>query len=647
MWNDNETDVDLLGFGYLVDSLDILLSTEDLLPLTVGVFGDWGSGKSSLMRIAQGRLEERSRITGTAEGGASGEKAGGASVDETENACEEPGGRFICVAFSPWRFEDYAQVKLALMTAVIEQIADHIRDLPEEALPKKRLARVRTLFSQLRRLTPLVAPAATVGAALAGLPPEGVPLVAGGAQVLTGLASDAAAPAGVGEQAPPDPGEFESIAEFHVAFEHLVASLADVQAVVVFIDDMDRCTTRAIVDTFEAIRLFLHAPKTAYVLGLNEPIITAALEERYPGRTDADESRGQHYLEKVIQTSVAIPPLSEPEVRAYVTFLYSQRHVDESEYAQLRAAADRNRAENPNGEILNAGIARGALGLDELPVALSDDVEIAAQISGPLARGLRGNPRQIKRFLTTLELRRRVAARRDLDLDPAVLAKLMVLEVTSLSDFELLYQWQADHDGVPPQLRRAEEHARDIKPIPDTETGALEAREWATQTRVQDWLRTDPRLADVPLSAYYTFSRDRITITVGAARLSPEQQALLAQLDSDVRAVRERAVTAAVGLDARDLADVVGVLIEQLQISTNAHAAHSLVEIAGQHASTATTLFNELQSLPARKATRPLALWLKSNLGSDPRTDERLAAWAPGNQAIARVAGLFKSKGSS
>ena len=60
MWSDNETTTDLLGFDYLVDSLLVLLEEPKLLPLTVGVAGDWGSGKSSLMRMADA-LEPRRR----------------------------------------------------------------------------------------------------------------------------------------------------------------------------------------------------------------------------------------------------------------------------------------------------------------------------------------------------------------------------------------------------------------------------------------------------------------------------------------------------------------------------------------------------------------------------------------------------------
>ena len=66
MWPDNETDIDLLGFDYLVDQLEVLLTNERLLPLTVLVSGDWGSGKSSLMEVTRKRLETTSRTASSA-----------------------------------------------------------------------------------------------------------------------------------------------------------------------------------------------------------------------------------------------------------------------------------------------------------------------------------------------------------------------------------------------------------------------------------------------------------------------------------------------------------------------------------------------------------------------------------------------------
>lgn len=292
MWNDNETDIDLLGFEYLVDSLDILLSEKSMLPLTVGVLGDWGGGKSSLINIAKARLDNRTTEASAAKAAAEkdrGEGDDGVSAEEVDGDAGdgEDHALFITVAFSPWHFEGYSQVKLALMTAVLDAIDEYITKLPGANVEQvEKAATVRRLLNRLKSLKPALytaaAAGATVGAAAAGVPAEVVPMITAGAEM---AASTAAGNVAEEDQAPAEQpvkqfDELSSIAEFHTEFEALLKEITSVQAVGVFIDDMDRCTTSAIVETFEAIRLFLHAPKTAYVLGLNEPIITAALEER-------------------------------------------------------------------------------------------------------------------------------------------------------------------------------------------------------------------------------------------------------------------------------------------------------------------------------------------------------------------------------
>jgi hypothetical protein len=66
------------------------------------VLGDWGSGKTSLLGLACAEL---------------GAEAGSPA-----------GGRYVCVRFSPWQYEDYEDVKVALMAAVLTRLADEAAD---------------------------------------------------------------------------------------------------------------------------------------------------------------------------------------------------------------------------------------------------------------------------------------------------------------------------------------------------------------------------------------------------------------------------------------------------------------------------------------------------------------------------------------
>ena len=53
MWSDRETEEDCLGFDSYVSTLADICLREDIAPLTLGIFGSWGSGKTSLMRMVK------------------------------------------------------------------------------------------------------------------------------------------------------------------------------------------------------------------------------------------------------------------------------------------------------------------------------------------------------------------------------------------------------------------------------------------------------------------------------------------------------------------------------------------------------------------------------------------------------------------
>src|SRR4051794_6642481 len=116
MWQDNETTNDLLGFDYLSSALVEVVTEPRLLPVTVGVFGDWGSGKSSLLRMAQNELQARDGV---------------ATID-----------------FSAWQFESYEDVKAALMQVILERLGEEEGVSPEAAsLFKKLVKRVDWFYA--------------------------------------------------------------------------------------------------------------------------------------------------------------------------------------------------------------------------------------------------------------------------------------------------------------------------------------------------------------------------------------------------------------------------------------------------------------------------------------------------------------------
>ena len=59
MWTDNTTDKDFLGFDVHANLIKELIKDEKMLPLTIGLFGDWGSGKSSILEVLKKEIEKK------------------------------------------------------------------------------------------------------------------------------------------------------------------------------------------------------------------------------------------------------------------------------------------------------------------------------------------------------------------------------------------------------------------------------------------------------------------------------------------------------------------------------------------------------------------------------------------------------------
>lgn len=385
MWSDNETKLDLLNVRHLVSATTGIVRNEDLLPATIGVFGGWGSGKSSLIGMVREDLEGDEGV--------------------------------VCISFNGWLFEGYEDAKAALMGTILDEVTAN-RTLGEKAkgLAVKLLRRVD--WFRLMGLAGTSALSLTVG-----LPP-------GGVDGLLGAATTSAQnvdPAKLQElvKNAPDDNVRRTVREFHQDFAALLEE-TNIQTLVVFIDDLDRCLPDTVIATLEAIRLFLFVPRTAFVIGADEDLVKHAVKRRFPEIEGSTLDVGSDYLEKLIQFPIRIPPLGHAEIETYMNLLFTQLHVKEDRFAELCAGL----LDRPPDALSGVGFDREKADelLDEVSSELVDDLSLAEQTADILASGLDGNPRQTKRFLNALVLREDMARTRAVELKRRVLAKLMLLE---------------------------------------------------------------------------------------------------------------------------------------------------------------------------------------------------------------------------
>jgi hypothetical protein len=111
MWTDNETSLDLLGFRVHADLIRSVVTDPSLLPITMGVFADWGGGKTSLMKMLQESFEPDYWDEGSSE----------------RKQCEN----IACLYFNGWLFEGYDDAKSAILSSVLVALGEHKRFGPK------------------------------------------------------------------------------------------------------------------------------------------------------------------------------------------------------------------------------------------------------------------------------------------------------------------------------------------------------------------------------------------------------------------------------------------------------------------------------------------------------------------------------------
>lgn len=273
------------------------------------------------------------------------------------------------------------------------------------------------------------------------------------------------------------------------------------------VDDLDRCLPETVIESLEAIRLFLAVPKMSFVIAADEERVADAIRTRFrdtgvsaEAAADAEEP-AKLYLHKIVQTTIPLPGLSRFDTQSFLVLLQLQQRLDAAQIQPL---------------IVNCAAIRRAGGdLDDLApiegVDLSEELATASRLTPILYEKLRGNPRRIKRFLNDLRVRQSIASRRGIGLNPTIVAKLMVLEVLLPVEFKEVLGWLGQ-GTLRDQLTKLEATARRPPPsTADAETTDAESVEdpgAATDSptgfseRMLRWAKLPPALTGEDLSPY-------------------------------------------------------------------------------------------------------------------------------------------------
>jgi len=589
MWSDIETKSDYLNYLEVAEVVSEILLDPAMRPVSVGIFGTWGTGKSSLLNLIEADLKQRAN-------------------DDV-----------LVIRFDAWLYQGFDDARAALMDVIARSLYEKAK---EEAglwgLGKRLLARVSTIRT--------LGFAIEVAAAAHGIPMFGAAAraVGGVGSYVAGTpdADDAKAVAEGGKAAqglidlerkksPP-----EEIDAFRAEFGELLSKLG--KTMVVFVDNLDRCLPTQTIHTLEALRLFLFMESSAFVVAADEDMVRHSVSQHF---RDADTRHVKDYLDKLIQVPVRVPRLGVAEIRAYLFMLFANASdVDEKTVERLRERLESN---------LRLSWKEGPLSIEDALAVLGDQgkmlrnsFDVADRMAALLANAplVDGNPRIVKRLLNVVRLRSRIAERREMPVDEQMVAKFALFErCVEPAAITKMYALINEAPSGKPEL------IVELEKLRDDSLRFAEAcpEEWKKNaTFLLDWFGLNPALGAIDLRPLVYLSRETTPLRSQSAELSQAA----AQAAMRLRSIRTLASPAAkeairsipVGEHVGAMKDLIATLRSHPDWKNKPEAFTGAQLLADANPAAAEELAAFLRGLPGQ-----ISPWLRAAIGDKDWFKER------------------------
>ncbi len=464
-WVDEDT---TLGHGIYADAIvEFIRHPETRPPLTIGIKAPWGAGKTSLMRMIRKQLDSdperpleestRKQLTNhqmlellrrkpATRDRALEMRVSGQAADSSTRPT---------VWFNAWKYQSAEQIWAGLGHEIIRQLTARMSRPERERfwarlnlrrLDEGRIRRelYRALFDRVlstRRVIVSAGAAVVVAVVTLALPSSFVEARGAGAgafllavlalakttysRVRAFLDDDVSASYATLVREPDYEGE--------LGFLHLVQSdmsavldlvATEERPIVVFIDDLDRCSWEVVAKVVEALNLFLAGdfPNCVFVIAMEPEVVAAHIQVAYDRLTEALDGSdgpplGWRFLEKMVQLPLSLPPPETSQVERYLDSLLGPgRDEPEPEAEQLAEFERRLREEEPTFDDLPDAALRASqeiTGREQTVIPSSfarsvlsvvgdrftdNDEEVRAVVGAQVVH-FSNNPREIKRLL--------------------------------------------------------------------------------------------------------------------------------------------------------------------------------------------------------------------------------------------------------
>ena len=241
--SDLPTSNDLLEIDQYTNGLKSFIESCST-PLSISIQGDWGIGKTSMMRQVQEKLDKNCKT----------------------------------IWFNTWQFSQF-NLTPYLSVQFLSALVKEIESKDESKKLYNQTIKIWKTISSLTKIIDLKGISGKVGINY---------------DELSGLIN-------------PDKCNNEELflQDLKEDFENLISNFCEeTERLVIFIDDLDRISPKYAVELLEIMKLFLDSERCVFVIAIDESIVKQGLREKYPEISDVKQ---ENFFEKIIQVPFNVP----------------------------------------------------------------------------------------------------------------------------------------------------------------------------------------------------------------------------------------------------------------------------------------------------------------------------------------------------
>lgn len=298
---------DTLGNNRYARGLNEFIRHADT-PVTIGIQGGWGSGKTSLINILQHQLEKQ--------------------------------GDSLCIFINAWEHSlfqsenDKSGVAISLLSGVVEAICSVIEGkskvLNHDGSPQ---ISEEVRFVALRE-----------DSALQKVGKFAVGLAALSARIGAKFVADIEVPSNEKD------GDGNSrlsgarfIRDLRRDLTHAVQTVSDktpYKRFVCFIDDLDRVHPKTAIEILDVLKNVFDVPNCVFVLAIDFEVVVKGLEDKFGKKTAENEREFRQYFDKIIQVPFAMPVSAYAgKMEQLLAVHFSALHLDAANLARMADVA--------------------------------------------------------------------------------------------------------------------------------------------------------------------------------------------------------------------------------------------------------------------------------------------------------------------